>query len=47
MSTFLGNMKQLFETALKTDGINGIIINPWNRTMMLDKGLIRIILGEN
>ncbi len=47
MSTFLGNMKQLFETALKTDGINGIIINPWNRTMMLDNGLIRIILGEN
>lgn len=47
MSTFLGNIKQLFEAALKTEGINGIIINPWNRTIMLDKELIRIILREN
>ena len=47
MSAFLGNMKQLFEIALKTDGINGIILNPWNRTIMLDKQLIRIILGGN
>ena len=47
MSAFLGNMRQLFETAIKTDGINGIIINPWNRTIMLDKELIQIILGEN
>ena len=46
MSTFLGNMRQLFEIALNTDGINGIIINPWNRTMMLDKELIQIILGS-
>lgn len=28
MSTFLGNMRQLFEIALKTDEIKGIIINP-------------------
>ncbi len=47
MSTFLGSMKQLFEIALRTDGINGIIINPFNRTIMLDKELIGIILGEN
>lgn len=47
MSTFMGNMKQLFEIALKTEEISGIIINPWNRTIMLDKELIRIILGEN
>ena len=45
MSTFLGSMRQLFEAALSTDGINGIIINPWNRTITLDKELIRIILG--
>ncbi len=32
---------------LKTDGINGIILNPWNRTIMLDKQLICIILGGN
>lgn len=32
---------------LEADGINGIILNPWNRTIMLDKQLIRIILGGN
>ena len=27
--------------------IEGVILNPWNRTMMLDKSLIRIVLGES
>lgn len=46
MSTFMGNMRQMFEAVLKTDEVDGIIVNPWNRTLMLDKTLIRIILGE-
>ena len=46
MSTFMGNMRQMFDAVLKTDGVGGIIVNPWNRTIMLDKTLIRIILGE-
>ena len=46
MSTFMGNMRQMFEAVLKTEGVDGIIVNPWNRTLMLDKTLIRIILGE-
>ena len=46
MSAFMGNMRQLFEAALKAEGIKGIIINPWNRTIMLDKHLIGIILGK-
>lgn len=45
MSTFLTDMEQIFTAALSEDGINGIIINPWNRTLMLDKMLIQIILG--
>lgn len=45
MSTFLTDIRQLFEAALKTEEIKGVILNPWNRTLMLDKGLIRIILG--
>ena len=32
MSTFLTGIHPLFESALKTDGIEGVIINPWNRT---------------
>ena len=45
MSAFMGNMRQLFEAVLKTEEAKGIIVNPWNRTIMLDKNLIRIILG--
>ena len=35
--------------AVKTaDGkIEGFILNPWNRTIMLDKTLLRLILGES
>ena len=32
--------------AFEVDDIEGIIINPWNRTIMLDKNLINIILGQ-
>ena len=45
MSAFMGKMKQLFEAVLKTEEVKEIIVNPWNRTIMLDKNLIRIILG--
>lgn len=47
MSTFMSDIDSLFVTALKTDGISGIIINPWNKTIMLDKRLISIIIGNN
>ena len=46
MSTFLTGIHTLFEPALKTEGIKGVIINPWNRTLMLDKNLIQIVLGQ-
>lgn len=45
MSTFLTDMEKLFVSALLVDEIEGVIINPWNRTLMLDKNLIRIIRG--
>lgn len=45
-STFLTDLDQLFETALTAQGIRGVIINPWNRTIMLDKTLIQIVLGN-
>lgn len=46
MSTFLTDINKMFISALKVDEIDGIIINPWNRTIMLDKSLISIILGN-
>ena len=46
MSTFLTDIEPLFRKALQEDGISGVILNPWQRTLMLDKTLIQIILGE-
>ena len=45
MSTFMTDIKQLFTSALQADAISGIILNPWNRTIMLYKNLIQITLG--
>lgn len=42
-STFLADIEKIFEAALSVPQIKGIIINPWNRTIMLDKKLIKII----
>ena len=44
-STFLTDMDKLFQSALTVDEIERVIINPWNRTIMLNKRLISIILG--
>ena len=46
-STFLTDIEKLFESARTVDEIEGVIINPWNRTIMLNKRLISIILGKN
>ena len=46
MSTFLSDMEKLFTAALGTEGINGVIVNPWNRTLMMDTNLIQIVLGN-
>lgn len=46
MSTFMCDIDSLFATALTTEEISGIIINPWNRTIMLNKRLISIIIGK-
>lgn len=45
-STFLTEIDQLFRTVLTVPEIAGVILNPWNRTIMLDKHLIRIILPD-
>ena len=42
-STFLADMDELFKAAMSVPEIRGIILNPWNRTIMLDKTLIGII----
>ena len=46
MSTFMTDIGKVLKAALSEEEIHGVIINPWNRTLMLDKTLIRIILGN-
>ena len=45
-STFLTDMGKLFQAALTESDIQGVILNPWNRTLMLDKHLIEILLPK-
>ena len=46
MSTYMTDIGKVLEAALSEEEISGVIINPWNRTLMLDKTLIRIVLGD-
>ena len=46
MSTFTADIDKIFLSALQEPSIEGVIINPWNRTIMLNKTLISIILGK-
>ena len=46
MSTFMASIDQLLSMAL-TGEVEGLLLNPWNLAMRLDKNLIRIIRGEN
>ena len=46
-STFLTDIDKLFQTALSVPEIKGVILNPWNRTLMLDKHLIEIIMPKD
>ena len=46
MSAFTAEIRKLFQLTLQTKEVEGLIINPWNRTLMLDKNLIHIILGD-
>lgn len=46
-STFLTDIDKLFQTALSIPEIKGVILNPWNRTLMLDKHLIEIIMPKD
>lgn len=46
-STFMADIGKLLETALTVPEIEGIILNPWHRTLMLDKTLMQIILPES
>lgn len=45
MSTFLAKMEKLFDLVLQNDEVQGMILNPFHRTLMMSKDLIRIVKG--
>lgn len=46
MSAFTSTISQIFETVLESNEVSGLIVNPWDKTIMLDKNLIKIIIGK-
>lgn len=45
MSTFTADIEKLLNMALEQEGLAGLLINPWNKTLRLDKQLLQIIKG--
>jgi hypothetical protein len=46
-STFLSDIGQLLRMVLHENSVEGLLVNPWNRSLRLSRDLIRIVLGES
>ena len=46
MSTFMADIRGILDMALAEPSLNGVLLNPYGRTLRLDKDLIRLIKGE-
>ncbi len=45
MSQFTVEIAKLFDMVLQSEEIDGIMINPWDKAIKLDKNMIRLIAG--
>lgn len=45
MSTFKAEIGQLFQVVLASEEIQGVVINPWDKPLLLDRNLITLIRG--
>jgi len=45
VSGFTAEISKLFDIALASDEINGIILNPWDKALKMDKTTIRLVRG--
>lgn len=43
VSGFTAEISKLFDVALSSDEIRGVILNPWDKALKLDKTMIRLI----
>lgn len=46
MSTFMADIRSILDMALAEPSLNGVLLNPWGKTLRLDKDLIRLVKGE-
>lgn len=46
MSGFLADIGQLFDMALKSDEVEGVIINPYGNMLSVNKAIIMAVKGE-
>lgn len=46
MSTFMADIGQLFDMALLEEEIQGVVLNPWNLSLILDCQFIKVIKGQ-
>jgi len=46
MSTFTAPISQIFQMALGAEELAGVLINPWDKAIRLNKSLIQIIIGQ-
>lgn len=46
MSTFTAPIRQIFDMALSEEGLAGVMVNPWDKAIRLNKNLIHIIIGN-
>lgn len=46
MSTFMADIEGLLRMAVSDSRIQGVVLNPWDKPMMLNQALIEVILGE-
>lgn len=44
VSGFTAEMTKLFGLALEADGIEGVIVNPWDKALKLNKELLELVL---
>lgn len=45
ISTFLADIDQLLDMTLQNAEVDGLILNPWNLTITLNKEILRVIRG--
>lgn len=45
MSTFMADISQILNMVMAEPTLEGLILNPWNKRLVLNKTLIQVILG--